>query len=501
MKNALQNSKVTEMNDIQLIGVVGAGTMGMGICEVAAANGHKVQVYDVNQAFAGQAHEALQARLKKRVLRGKITAEQAGQISRSIRVVSELDALKVCDLVVEAVIEDLAVKQQLFVKLEKLLSEEALLATNTSSISVSAIAAALDDPQRLFGLHFFNPAPVMKLVEVIAGVETNPKYIEQAVKLCRSWGKKPVRAQSSPGFIVNRVARPFYGEALKIKQEQLASVEHIDAVMTEAAGFRMGPFELMDLIGIDVNYAVSQTVYQAMFNDPRFKPSLIQSEMVHANKLGKKTGKGFYDHADGAVRPKPEYQYSEAQFDQLIVPEELTYLSVLFSEFEYDQRKWQGDLVIISGCQILMTDGQTARQHEAQSGQPTCLVDVSIDFRKAKTVNLAFGPMVNEFMQHRIIAMLNHMGKQVLVTDDQPGMIAMRTMAMLINEAADTVFNGVCGPNEVDLAMRYGVNYPKGLLALGAELGWDHVVNTLQHLQRWFGDDRYRLSPYIRNQL
>jgi 3-hydroxybutyryl-CoA dehydrogenase len=489
------------MHDIQLIGVIGAGTMGMGICEVAAANGHKVQVFDVNQGFAEQAHEAMQARLKKRVLRGKITTEQADAIARSIRVVPELSALKVCDLVIEAVVEDLAVKQQLFKELETILKAEALLATNTSSISVSAIAAVLDNPQRLFGLHFFNPAPVMKLVEVIAGLETDPQHIEQAVQLCRQWGKKPVRAQSSPGFIVNRVARPFYGEALKLRQEQLASVEHIDAVMTEAAGFRMGPFELMDLIGIDVNYAVSQTVYQAMFNDPRFKPSLIQSEMVHANLLGKKTGHGFYDHAEGAARPKPEYRYSEANFDQLVVPEELTYLSVLFSEFEYDKRKWQGDQVVISGCHLVLSDGLTARQHESLSGQPTCVVDLSMDYRKAQTVNLAFGPEVNEFMQHRIIALLGHIGKQVLVTDDQPGLIAMRTIAMLINEAADTVFNGVCGPKEVDLAMRFGVNYPKGLLAFAEELGWAHVARTLEHLQQWFGDDRYRLSPYIRNQL
>jgi 3-hydroxybutyryl-CoA dehydrogenase len=489
------------MADIQLIGVIGAGTMGMGICEVAAANGHKVQVYDVNQAFAEQAHQGMQARLKKRVLRGKISAEQADTIARSIRVVTDLEALKVCDLVIEAVIEDLSIKQQLFAELEALVSEETLLASNTSSISISAIAAKLKDPSRLFGLHFFNPAPVMKLVEVIAGIQTNPEHVEQAVKLCRQWGKKPVRAQSSPGFIVNRVARPFYGEALKIKQEQLASVEHIDAVMTEAAGFRMGPFELMDLIGIDVNYAVSQTVYQAMFNDPRFRPSLMQSEMVHANLLGKKTGQGFYDHADGAARPKPDYVYSEANFDQLVVPEELSHLSVLFSEFDYDQRTWQGDQVIISGCQLVLSDGMTAKQHEVASGQPTCVVDLSFDYRKAHTVHLAFGPGVNEFMQHRIIALLGHIGKQVLVTNDQPGLIAMRTVAMLINEAADTVFNGVCGAKEVDLAMCYGVNYPKGLLAFAEELGWDHVARTLEHLQQWFGDDRYRLSPYIRNQL
>ncbi len=488
-------------DSIKTVGVVGAGTMGVGICEVAASYGQQVVLFDVQHEMAKQAIVKLEERLKKRALRGKITKQQVSDTIACIQVVDDLAHFNVCDLVIEAVVEDLDIKQELFRKLEIITSNLTLLATNTSSISITAIAAGMKDPSRLFGLHFFNPAPVMKLVEVIAGLQTAPEHLAQAKAMCKLWKKVPVKANSTPGFIVNRVARSYYGEPLKMLQEQLASFYHIDAVMTEAAGFRMGPFALMDLIGIDINYAVSQTVYHAMFNDPRFKPSLLQGEMVSANTLGMKTSQGFYNHQPGAGNPKAEYAHSDAQFDQIIVPEEATYFSEMFCDFEYDNRKWQGDKVIISGCQLLLSDGRLAKTIEAESQLPTCLVDLSFDYRKSQSVNLCFSPNVNQFMRNRIVAFFNHIGKQVLVTDDQPAMIALRTLVLLINEAADAVFNGVCSAKDVDLAMRYGVNYPKGLLAFAEQLGWSHVAQTLDNLQQWFGDDRYRLSPYIRNQL
>ncbi len=489
------------VDEIKIVGVVGAGTMGMGICEVAAANGCKVLVHDINETFAQQAHEAMAGRLKKRVIKGKITQDQADDITKAVKVVKSLDAFQVCDLVVEAVVENLDVKKQLFQQLEQLVSENALLATNTSSISVTAIAAALQSPSRLFGLHFFNPAPVMKLVEIIKGLKTEETHVQMAKRLCKQWKKIPVVAQSTPGFIVNRVARPYYGEALKLYQEQMASIIHLDTVLSKAAGFRMGPFALMDLIGIDVNFAVSQTVYREMYNDPRYKPSLIQGEMVHANQLGRKTDEGFYPYGETAKKAKPDYLHSDAQFDRFTVPDDMTFLSRMFSEFEYDQRQWQGDKIIISGCQLVMSNGMTAKQVEKKDGMPTCLVDLSFDYMKAECLSLAFSPKVDVFMKNRIVALINHIGKDVLECPDQPGMIANRTIAMLINEAADAVFNGVCSEDDVDLAMKYGVNYPKGLLAFAEEIGWQHVADTLEHLQHWFGDDRYRLSPYVRSQL
>ncbi len=486
-------------DSVNNIGVVGAGTMGIGIGEVAASFGQHVFLYDLNQEYAQSALNQLHDRLKRRAFSGKITKQEVEEIMGRIQLVDDLAHFSVCDLVVEAVVEDLSVKQGLFKKLEIITSSEALLATNTSSISVTAIAAGMKDPSRLFGMHFFNPAPVMKLVELVSGLLTNPTHIKQAKTICKDWKKITVQTNSSPGFIVNRVARSYYGETLKMLQEQLASFYHIDTVMTEAAGFKMGPFALMDLIGIDINYAVSQTVYQAMHNDPRFRPSLIQSEMVGANLLGKKTSQGFYKHVDGAAKPKSEYIHSEAEFDQIIVPEEMTFFSEMFCDFECERRKWQGDQVIISGCQLQLTDGRLAKDLERENGLPICLVDLSFDYSKSQSVNICFSPGVNQFMRNRIVAVFNRMGKNVLLTDDQPGMIALRTLVMLINEAADTVFNGVCSAHDVDLAMRYGVNYPKGLLAFAEELGWQHVADSLEYLQQWFGDDRYRLSPYIRN--
>ncbi|MCX7554088.1 3-hydroxyacyl-CoA dehydrogenase [Marinicella sp. S1101] len=490
----------TNNKELNSVGVVGAGTMGIGICEVAAAHGQKVVLFDVNNEQAKTALTSMQARLKKRVIKGKITQQQASEIASRIEVVDDLAHFSGCDLVVEAVIEDLKIKQELFKTLEIITSSEALLATNTSSISITAIAAAMKDPSRLFGMHFFNPAPVMKLVEIISGKQTNSAYLKQAKAICKSWQKVAVMAQSTPGFIVNRVARSYYGEPLKMLQEGLSEFHQIDAVMT-AAGFRMGPFALMDLIGIDINYAVSQTVYEAMFNDPRFRPSLIQGEMVNANQLGKKTQQGFYNHRPGAANPKPEYLYSDATFDSLVVPEEETFFSKMFCDFEYDQRKWHGDQVIVSGCELRLSDGRLAREIEKETNQAVCLVDVSFDYKKSQAVNLCFSPGVNQFMKNRIVACFNHMGKNVIETPDQPALIALRTVVMLINEAADAVFNGVCSAKDVDLSMRYGVNYPKGLLAFGEELGWSLVAQTLQRLFGWFGDDRYRLSPYIRNQL
>lgn len=487
--------------EIKKVGVVGAGTMGIGICEVAASHGQHVVLFDVNQELAQAALEKLEVRLKKRAFKGKITKLQAQDTLDRIQVVDDLAHFNACDLVIEAIIEDLAIKQQLFQKLEIITSSLALLASNTSSISITAIAAAMKDPSRLFGLHFFNPAPVMKLVEIIAGLLTDGEHILAAKKICKAWHKVPVIAQSTPGFIVNRVARSYYGEPLKMLQEKLATFYHMDAVFTQAAGFRMGPFELMDLIGIDINYAVSHTVYQAMFNDPRYKPSLLQGEMVNANTLGRKTTHGFYNHTDGAAKPKTDYAYSDAKFDKIIVPAEESFFSEMFCEFDCDNRIWQGDHVIISGCQIMLADGRLAKNIESVHGSPICLVDLSFDFNKSQSVNICFSPQVNQFMKNRIVALFNHMGKNVLVCPDQPGMIALRTIVMLINEAADTVFNGVCSVKDVDLAMRYGVNYPKGLIAFAEEIGWTYVANTLENLYQWFGDDRYRLSPYIRNQL
>lgn len=498
------------VSQIKTVGVVGAGTMGIGICEVAAAHGQTVKLFDVNVDFAQQSVEKMATRLDKRVAKGKISAQDKTDLLDRITVVDSLDAFADVDLVVEAIIENIEIKQQLFQQLEEICSSKTFLSSNTSSISITAIAAGMKQPERLFGLHFFNPAPVMKLVEVISGLLTDPAHLQTGKALCEFWGKVPVIANSSPGFIVNRVARSFYGEPLKMMQEQLADAKTMDAVMTQSAGFRMGPFALMDLIGIDINYSVSQSVYGAMYNDPRFRPSLIQAEMVAAGTLGRKSGRGFYPYGDDQTTTSVEYEPVADAPQAITLPVDLGVLEGLFSGMdETDINVLPGEDIQVGNCMVLLTEGAKAADvqqyfagHEdSGGGLSVALVDWSFDYSNASAVNVTFSGGVSDSDRSAVVGLFQALGKDVLTCPDQPGMVAMRTMVMLINEAADAVFNGVCSSEDVDLAMRYGVNYPKGLLAFADEMGWAWVDGALSNLQRWFGDDRYRRSPYIQNQL
>lgn len=287
------------------IGVVGSGAMGSGIAQVAATAGHEVLIFDSNPKSIEKARDTLQSVLNKLATKGKIDDATAKAIFERLRWVENLSDLAEADLIIEAIVEDLGIKKDLFQKLSHLVKADAILATNTSSLSVTAIAAASDNPSRVLGLHFFNPAPLMALVEVVPALQTDMAVVEQAKALMQDWGKIPVIAKDTPGFIVNRVARPFYGEALRIYEEGIANVATIDWAMTEIGGFRMGPFTLMDFIGNDVNYAVTESVFQALYYDPRYKPALTQKRLVEAGWLGKKTGKGYYDYSPGADNPQP----------------------------------------------------------------------------------------------------------------------------------------------------------------------------------------------------
>lgn len=375
------------------VGVVGAGAMGAGIAQVALRHGHDVVLADARPEAAQEAAERIAVALAREVEKGRLHQAEANAAVRRltpVRGVEDLGPFARCGLVIEAVVEDLAVKRDLFRRLEREVEPDAVLASNTSSLAIAAIAGACRRPERVLGVHFFNPAPIMPLVEIVAALATDAAVADATRALVDAWGKVTVRAADTPGFIVNRVARPFYGEALRLLDEGLADAATIDWALRERAGFRMGPFELMDFIGLDVNFAVTRSVYEQTFHDPRYRPSLTQQRLVEAGRLGRKSGRGFYDHADGAARPEPVRD--PALGDRLV----------------------------------------------------------------------------------------------------------RRVLAMLVNEAADAVHGRLCTAHDVELAMTKGVNYPKGLLAWGDEIGVAAVVAELDGLRERYQEDRYRTSPLLR---
>ena len=372
------------------VGIIGAGTMGIGIAKVAATNGCKVWVYDANAKQVETATVGLEKTLTKLVDKQKISAEKMAEILTNISIATELKDFKDCELVIEAIIENKEIKTKVFTELEKHVSESCVIGSNTSSISITSLGAELQKPERFIGIHFFNPAPLMPLVEIIPSLLTEKSLAEKMYNLMKDWGKTPVIAKDIPGFIVNRIARPYYGEGLRIVEENIATVEQVDDAMKTIGNFKMGPFELMDLIGVDVNFSVTKTVYNEYFYDPKYKPSLLQQRMSEAKLHGRKTGKGFYDYSEGAAKPVAEK--NNALYQQIF----------------------------------------------------------------------------------------------------------LRIISMLINEAVESKRLGVANGEDLELAMQKGVNYPKGLLAWGKEIGYAKISEILQNLYEEYQEERYRQSPLLR---
>ncbi|RTL23333.1 MAG: 3-hydroxyacyl-CoA dehydrogenase [Burkholderiales bacterium] len=462
--------------------VVGAGLMGAGIAQVAAQAGHEVALFDTRDGAAEAAKAKLAATLDGLVAKGKLTAEA---VAATLARISPVATLQPADLVIEAIVENLDVKRALFAELEALLPDEAVIATNTSSISVTALARGMQRPERLVGMHFFNPVPLMKLVEVVSGLGTAPEVAQAVFDLAARWGKTPVHARSTPGFIVNRIARPYYAEALLLLQDRVAKPEVIDACL-RAAGFRMGPCELMDLIGHDTNFAVTNSVFAANFFDRRFTPSLVQQELVDAGFLGRKSGRGFYRYPEGAPALAAPLPLDPPRALRLVVHGRGALAERLHAQWPEAERQVDSDWIGLhaDGLDLRLTDGRCARDINAH----TAVFDLPL--RPGGDLAYA-GPVAAEPW----LAALGYTPREVL---DVPGLVVARTIAMLINEAADAVQQGVCDEAGANAAMKLGVNYPAGPFEWLAR--WDRraVVALLDRLDQHHRGERYRVSPYLR---
>ena len=466
------------------VGVVGAGTMGAGIAQVAALAGHEVRVYDSAGGAAAAAVETIFAHLARAVDKGRLLQEEAEDAATRLRAVGTLDDLAGCGLVVEAVVEDLEVKRALFAGLEAVCGPDAILATNTSSLSVDAVAESLAVPGRVAGLHFFNPAPLLPLVEVVSGARTDGGVADLLVATAAAWGKTPVRAASTPGFIVNRVARPYYGEAFRLLEAGSVDAATVDALLRESGGFRMGPFELADLIGHDVNLAVSRSVWEAFGRDPRFTPSVLQERLVADGRLGRKTGGGIYGGAD-APRPAPSTADRVAGGPSVWVGS---------GGFDPSAPGWRID---DGDVELRLTDGRTAAQHTGGGPRTVVLVDLALDRTPAR-VGIAAPEHAPKEHVEAAVGFLQGLGHTVTVLPDTPGLVVARTVATLAAAAADAVDSGVATAEDVDTAMRLGVNYPRGPYEWGSALGWQWVAGVLDALAAAEDPGRYRVSPQLR---
>ncbi|MBB1599224.1 3-hydroxyacyl-CoA dehydrogenase [Variovorax sp. UMC13] len=485
------------------VAVVGAGAMGRGIAQIAAQAGSTVLIFDTFAGAAERGRGAVVAQWQKLHEKGKFDAAQLAALSERLHAVESLGALADCDLVIEAVVEDMAVKRQLFRELEALVAPSATLATNTSSLSVTAIAAGLAHPERIAGFHFFNPVPLMKVVEVVAGFKTDAAVLKQLAGYAAQMGHSAVQAQDTPGFIVNHAGRGFGTEALRIVGEGVADFATVDRILRDQAGFRLGPFELMDLTALDVSHPVMESIYRQYYEEPRYRPSVITAQRLAAGALGRKTGEGFYRYVDGTaqVTPEPAAPTVDVLPPVWVSPraarraELLKLVHTLGAQIETGAAPSSLALILVAP---LGFDVTTVAAVERLDATRTVGIDLMIDDAATKRRVLATNPATRRDMRDAAHALFARDGKAVSVIRDSGGFVTQRVVGTIVNIAADMCQQRVCSPADLETAVRLGLGYPRGPLAMGDLYGPTNMLEVLFNLQTVYGDPRYRPSPWLR---
>ncbi len=485
------------------VGLVGTGAMGRGIAQIAAQAGSTVRLFDTQSSATAKAIAAISEQWDKLVAKGRLTDDVVRAYKSRLVPSPSLGDLVDCDFVVEAIVERLDIKHQLFSDLEAVVRADCVLATNTSSLSVTAIAAGLKHPQRFAGYHFFNPVPLMKVVEVIAGLQTSGSVCEQLTSYAKQMGHTPVTAGDTPGFIVNHAGRGYGTEALRVVGESVTDFVTIDRILRDQVGFKLGPFELMDLTALDVSHPVMESIYRQYFDEPRYRPSIITKQRLDGGVVGKKVGAGFYAYKDGAAVIAAEAL--PPQVDQMPPvwvstraarrSELLQLLKDLGAKIETGQSPSSEALTLVAP---LGFDVTTVAVVERLDPARTVGIDMLVDDKETRRRVLATNPMTRPDMRDAAHALFARDGKAVSIIRDSAGFVTQRVVATIINIAADMCQQSVCTPSDLELAVTLGLGYPRGPLAMGNHLGPSNVLEVLFNMQTVYGDSRYRPSPWLR---
>ncbi|MBU3738636.1 MAG: 3-hydroxyacyl-CoA dehydrogenase [Rhodoferax sp.] len=488
-----------------LTGIVGAGAMGRGIAQIAAQAGSRVLLFDTQAQACEAARAAIVAQWTKLQEKGRLDSDALDRLQQRLHCASSLDDLAGCDLIVEAIVERMDVKVALFTQLEQRVSERAVIATNTSSLSVTALGAQLRRPQRFAGYHFFNPVPLMKVVEVIAGLRTDPTVCESLAAYAHQMGHSPVQARDTPGFIVNHAGRGYGTEALRLVGEGVTDFATVDRILKDQVGFRLGPFELMDLTALDVSHPVMESVYHQYYEEPRYRPSVITAQRLAGGLLGRKSGEGFYRYSQGVADTPPEADapvVSDGDMPPVWVSprstrraELLQLLKQIGARIETGASPSAQALTLVAP---LGFDVTTVAVVDRLDPARTVGIDLLIEDARTRRRVLATNPATRPDMRRAAHALMTRDGKPVSVIRDSGGFVTQRVVATIVNIASDMCQQGICSPADLETAVTLGLGYPMGPLAMGNLWGPANILEVLFNMQTVYGDPRYRPSPWLR---